>query len=141
MTGLFPPGIAALRRIALSAAFCLTASAAFAAAPGGALTDAELEARARALSMELRCMVCQNQSIDDSDAPLAADLRKLIREQVRAGRTNAEILDFVEERYGEFALLKPRFDLKNAPLWALPFLLVLAGFLLMRSFFRRASKD
>ena len=109
--------------------------------PGEAFKDEALEARARSLSMELRCMVCQNQSIDDSDAPLAADLRNLIRAQIQSGKTDAEILDFIEDRYGEFALLKPRFDIKNAPLWGLPFLLVLAGFFLMRSFFRNAPKN
>ena len=86
-------------------------------------------------------MVCQNQSIDDSDAPLAADLRMVIREQIQAGKTDDEILDFIENRYGEFALLKPRINIKNAPLWGLPFLLVIAGFFLVRSFFRNASKD
>ena len=86
-------------------------------------------------------MVCQNQSIDDSDAPLAKDLRMLIREQIKAGKTDDEILVFIEDRYGEFALLKPRFDIKNAPLWGLPFLLILAGIFLMRSFFRNAPKN
>ncbi|MAA77558.1 MAG: cytochrome c-type biogenesis protein CcmH [Rhodobiaceae bacterium] len=109
--------------------------------PGEAFKDEALEARARSLSMELRCMVCQNQSIDDSDAPLAKDLRILIREQIKAGKTDYEILDFIEDRYGEFALLKPRFDIKNAPLWALPFLLILAGIFFMRSFFRNAPKN
>jgi cytochrome c-type biogenesis protein CcmH len=109
--------------------------------PGEAFKDEALEARARSLSMELRCMVCQNQSIDDSDAPLAKDLRMLIREQIKAGKTDDEILVFIEDRYGEFALLKPRFDFKNAPLWALPFLLILAGIFLMRSFFRNAPKN
>ena len=109
--------------------------------PGEAFKDEALEARARSLSMELRCMVCQNQSIDDSDAPLAKDLRMLIREQIKAGKTDDEILVFIEDRYGEFALLKPRFDIKNAPLWALPFLLILAGIFLMRSLFRNAPKN
>ena len=109
--------------------------------PGEAFKDEALEARARSLSMELRCMVCQNQSIDDSDAPLAKDLRMLIREQIKAGKTDDEILVFIEDRYGEFALLKPRFDIKNAPLWALPFLLILAGIFLMRSFFGNAPKN
>ena len=109
--------------------------------PGEAFKDETLEARARSLSMELRCMVCQNQSIDDSDAPLAKDLRMLIREQIKAGKTDDEILVFIEDRYGEFALLKPRFDIKNAPLWALPLVLILAGIFLMRSFFRNAPKN
>ena len=121
--------------------FFLYVSPAMAISPGEAFKDYALEERARSLSLELRCMVCQNQSIDDSDAPLAADLRNLIREQIQAGKTDAEILDFIEDRYGEFALLKPRFDIKNAPLWGLPFLLVLAGFFLMRSFFRNAPKN
>lgn len=120
---------------------CMSAYPALAISPGEAFADDALEERARSLSMELRCMVCQNQSIDDSDAPLAADLRMLIREQIQAGKTDDEILDFIEDRYGEFALLKPRLDIKNAPLWGLPFLLVIAGFFLMRSFFRNAPKD
>ena len=120
---------------------CISVYPAFAISPGEAFADDALEERARSLSMELRCMVCQNQSIDDSDAPLAADLRMLIREQIQAGKTDDEILDFIEDRYGEFALLKPRLDIKNAPLWGLPFLLVIAGFFLMRSFFRNAPKD
>ena len=119
----------------------LCASPVLAIIPGEAFKDEALEARARSLSMELRCMVCQNQSIDDSDAPLAKDLRMLIREQIKAGKTDDEILVFIEDRYGEFALLKPRFDIKNAPLWALPFLLILAGIFLMRSFFRNAPKN
>ena len=120
---------------------CISAYPAFAISPGEAFTDDALEERARSLSMELRCMVCQNQSIDDSDAPLAKDLRMLIREQIKAGKTDDEILVFIEDRYGEFALLKPRFDIKNAPLWGLPFLLILAGIFLMRSFFRNAPKN
>ena len=120
---------------------CISAYPAFAISPGEAFADDALEVRARSLSTELRCMVCQNQSIDDSDAPLAADLRMLIRDQIQAGKTDDEILDFIEDRYGEFALLKPRLDIKNAPLWGLPFLLVIAGFFLMRSFFRNAPKD
>ena len=120
---------------------CISAYPAFAINPGEAFTDDALEERARSLSMELRCMVCQNQSIDDSDAPLAADLRMVIREQIQGGKTDDEILDFIENRYGEFALLKPRLNIKNAPLWGLPFLLVIVGFFLMRSFFRNASKD
>src|SRR5713101_2150676 len=73
------------------------------------LSDSTLEARARALSKELRCMVCQNQSIDDSDAPLAGDLRVLVRERLKAGDGDQQVLDFLVARYGEFVLLKPRF--------------------------------
>ena len=76
--------------------------------PDEMLTDPVLEARARALSKELRCMVCQNQSIDDSDAPLAHDLRVLVRERLKAGDSDQQVLDFLVARYGEFVLLKPR---------------------------------
>ncbi|MEP9388798.1 cytochrome c-type biogenesis protein [Mesorhizobium sp. KR9-304] len=95
--------------------------------PGEALADPGLEARARALSAELRCMVCQNQSIDLSDAELARDLRVLVRERLMAGDSDAEVLDYVVSRYGEFVLLKPRFNLRNALLWGTPVVLLGAG--------------
>ncbi len=100
---------------------------AIAVQPGEMLADPALEARARALSAELRCMVCQNQSIDDSDAELAHDLRVLVRERLAAGDSDEQILDFVVARYGEFVLLKPRFNIRNALLWATPIALLLAG--------------
>ena len=107
---------------------------AFALTPDELLKDPVLEARARAISAQLRCLVCQKQSIDDSDAQLAHDLRKLVREQITAGKTDAEAMDFIVERYGEFVLLKPRFEASTMLLWATPFVvLVLAGgALLMR---------
>jgi cytochrome c-type biogenesis protein CcmH len=95
--------------------------------PGEALADPALEARARALSAELRCMVCQNQSIDLSDAELAHDLRVLVRERLAAGDSDKEVLDYVVSRYGEFVLLKPRFSLRNALLWGTPVLLLVIG--------------
>lgn len=95
--------------------------------PGEALPDPALEARARTLSAELRCMVCQNQSIDLSDAELAHDLRILVRERLVAGDSDEEVLDYVVSRYGEFVLLKPRFSLQNAVLWGAPVALLLAG--------------
>ena len=95
--------------------------------PGEALADPALEARARALSTELRCMVCQNQSIDLSDAELAHDLRVLVRERLMAGDSDEEVLDYVVSRYGEFVLLKPSFSLRNALLWGTPVLLLVAG--------------
>ena len=104
---------------------------AFAAMPDEVLKDTGLEARARIISKELRCMVCQNQSIDDSDAQLAKDLRIIVRERLVAGDSDAAILDFVEARYGEFVLLKPRFNAHTIALWASPFVLVLAGVLLI----------
>jgi cytochrome c-type biogenesis protein CcmH len=96
--------------------------------PDEVLDDAALEARARALSVELRCLVCQNQSIDDSDAPLARDLRILIRERLVAGDTDGEVIDFVVARYGEFVLLKPPFAPHTWILWlASPVLLGLGA--------------
>ena len=103
----------------------------FAAMPDEILKDSGLEARARVISKELRCMVCQNQSIDDSDAQLAKDLRIIVRERLVAGDSDAAILHFVEARYGEFVLLKPRFNAHTIALWASPFALVLAGMLLI----------
>jgi cytochrome c-type biogenesis protein CcmH len=115
-------------RMALVAlALCVTVLPALAVQPGEQLADPALEARARTLSAELRCMVCQNQSIDDSDAALAHDLRVLVRERLKAGDSDQQILDFVVGRYGEFVLLKPRYNLRNAVLWATPVLLLLVG--------------
>ena len=88
--------------------------------PDEILSDPALEARARTLSAELRCMVCQNQSIDDSDAPLAHDLRVLLRERIVAGDSDDEVMDFLVARYGEFILLKPRFNWNTALLWIVP---------------------
>jgi cytochrome c-type biogenesis protein CcmH len=99
--------------------------------PGEALSDPALEARARVLSAELRCMVCQNQSIDLSDAELAHDLRVLVRERLTAGDSDEEVLDYVVSRYGEFVLLKPRLSLRNALLWGTPVLLLLGGIALL----------
>ncbi|MFO0992378.1 MAG: cytochrome c-type biogenesis protein [Hyphomicrobiales bacterium] len=102
--------------------------------PSEMLKDPALEARARALSAELRCLVCQNQSIDESEATLAKDLRVLIRERLTAGDSDQAIMDFVVARYGEFVLLKPRFSAETALLWLGPFVIVVvaAGFMLIR---------
>ena len=100
---------------------------AFAVQPNEVLADKELEARARTISAELRCLVCQNQSIDDSDADLAKDLRVIVRERLTQGDDNSEVLDYVVARYGEFVLLKPRFSLQTALLWGAPVLLLLGG--------------
>ncbi|HEY0300803.1 MAG TPA: cytochrome c-type biogenesis protein, partial [Rhizomicrobium sp.] len=105
----------------------LAASAAFAVTPDEMLKDPALEARARALSGELRCMVCQNQSIDDSDAPLARDLRILVRERLSAGDSDRQVIDFLVARYGEFVLLRPRFTWHTAILWLAPFVVILIG--------------
>ncbi len=95
--------------------------------PKEMLANPILEARARALSKDLRCMVCQNQSIDDSDAPLAHDLRVLVRERLKAGDSDAQVLDFLVARYGEFVLLKPPLSWQTAALWGLPPALLVIG--------------
>jgi cytochrome c-type biogenesis protein CcmH len=92
------------------------------------LADPPLEARARAISHDLRCMVCQNQSIDDSEAPLARDLRLLVRERLKKGDSDTEVVDFMVARYGEFVLLKPRLSWHTVILWAAPLAVLLAGF-------------
>ena len=106
-------------------ALCL-ASPAHAVDPGEILPDAALEQRARAISSELRCLVCQNQSIDDSNAPLAKDLRVLVRERLTAGESDRAVVDYIVARYGDFVLLKPPFNSHTLLLWFAP-LLCLAG--------------
>ena len=91
------------------------------------LPDPALESRAREISHELRCMVCQNQSIDDSEAPLARDLRLLVRERLKAGDSDSQVVDFMVARYGEFVLLKPRFNWHTAILWAAPLTILILG--------------
>jgi cytochrome c-type biogenesis protein CcmH len=107
----------------------------FAITPDEILKDSVLEARARALSAGMRCLVCQNQSIDDSDAPLARDLRNLIRERLTAGDSDDQITGFIVARYGEFVLLKPRLSNRTMLLWGLPFASLLLGALFL--FWRR----
>src|SRR6201985_2024159 len=111
------------KRTALSilvACLVFGAPAARAVLPDEVMADPAKEARARELSRELRCMVCQNQSIDDSEAPLARDLRLLVRERLKAGDSNTQVLDFLVSRYGELVLLKPRFGWDTAVLWLAP---------------------
>jgi cytochrome c-type biogenesis protein CcmH len=102
-------------------------SAAHAVQPDEIMADPAKEARARELSRELRCMVCQNQSIDDSEAPLARDLRLLVRERIAAGDSNSQVIDFLVARYGQFVLLKPRFERETWLLWLLTPLLLAGG--------------
>ena len=127
----------------LIAAIWLLASAsapAFAVQPDEMLPDPALEARARALSQELRCMVCQNQSIDDSDAPLARDLRLLVRERITAGDSDKQVMDFLVARYGEFVLLKPRLNPRTALLWLLPPLALMGGGIALWIYSRRRER-
>ena len=105
----------------------IASSNSWAVQPEEMLKDPKLEARARELSRELRCMVCQNQSIDESEAPLARDLRVLVRERLTKGDTDQQVLDFLVARYGEFVLLKPPLESKTIVLWALPPVALLAG--------------
>jgi cytochrome c-type biogenesis protein CcmH len=105
----------------------LAAPVAHAVEPSEMLKDPVLEARARTLSAELRCMVCQNQSIDDSEAPLAADIRVLLRQRLVAGDSDQQVIDYLVDRYGEFILLKPPFNWHTLILWAVPPLVLIAG--------------
>ena len=114
-------------RLALTAAAAVLCMAATAADPEARLKDPAQEARARSLFRQIRCLVCQNESIDDSDADLADDLRKLVRVQISQGRTDAEVRKYLTDRYGDFVLLKPRFSAGNAILWIGPFAVVLIG--------------
>ena len=110
--------------------------------PGEALADPALEARARALSVEFRCLVCQNQSIDDSDAPLARDLRAMVRARLLAGDSDQDIRAAVTARYGEFVLFRPRFGGGTAVLWLLPLLLLgIAGWFVTRMFSSTTSSE
>lgn len=120
-----------MKRI-LSCAFAfavMMGSSAYAVQPDEIMSDPAKEARARDLSRELRCMVCQNQSIDDSEAPLARDLRLLVRERIAAGDSDAQVIDFLVARYGEFVLLRPRLEWHTLLLWGLPPAALLAGML------------
>ena len=127
-----------MRRLALILAFLLCfAPLAHAVQPDEIMADPAQEARARNLSRELRCMVCQNQSIDDSDAPLARDLRLLVRERIASGATDAQVMDFLVQRYGEFVLLKPRANAHNLLLWLLPPLALTGGVLALWFGYRR----
>ena len=101
---------------------------AYAVQPDEVLGDSRLEARARTLSEGFRCLVCQNQSIDESDASLARDLRLLIRERLTKGDSDQQITDFIVARYGDYVLLKPRLTAKTLVLWAAPFLVIVVGF-------------
>lgn len=113
--------------VLLAAGFCMAA----ASDPSERLPDPGQEARARAIFAEVRCLVCQNESIDDSSAELAADLRLLVRDQIKSGKSDDQVRTYLTDRYGEFVLLKPAFSWGNAVLWTAPFVVVILGVLLL----------
>lgn len=128
-----------LAALLLGFSLMIYGSAALAVNPDEILPDPQLESRARQISAELRCMVCQNESIDDSNAELARDLRILVRERLTSGDTDKQVIDFVVDRYGEFVLLKPRFNAQTALLWGFPVLILLIGGVALGFAFRRRS--
>ncbi|MEO0496332.1 MAG: cytochrome c-type biogenesis protein [Pseudomonadota bacterium] len=128
-------------RLLLVIAMMFAASPVWALNPDERLADPVLEERARVLSKELRCLVCQNQSIDDSDADLARDLRVVVRERLTEGDTNAQVLDYLVARYGEWVLLKPRLGLHTMLLWVLPGLLLVGAIILGRGLFRAKADE
>jgi cytochrome c-type biogenesis protein CcmH len=130
-----------LIRVGAFALAVLVAPAAHAVQPDEIMADPVKEARARDLSRELRCMVCQNQSIDDSEAPLARDLRLLVRERIAAGDSDSQVIDFLVARYGEFVLLKPRFERQTLLLWLLTPLALASGGLALWVHGRRRAKS
>lgn len=123
--------------------FCalLISSPVAAVLPEEQLADPALEARARQISQELRCVVCQNQSIDDSDAPLAADLRAIVRERLTAGDTDEEVMAYIVARYGNFVLLKPPLDMQTILLWSAPLLVLIPGGLGLVLYLRRRGRS
>ena len=123
--------------VALAAIFCMAA----ASDPSERLPDPAQEAQARAIFRDLRCLVCQNESIDDSEAPLAKDLRQIVRAQVAAGKSEPEIKRFMTDRYGEFVLLRPTFSPGNLALWLAPFAVVLLGAALLLAKLRNRTPE
>ncbi len=126
-----------IQTVALFLTLLFTSLPAFAFNPDEVLSDPALEARARGLTVQLRCMVCQNQSIDDSNAELARDLRVLVRERLTQGDSDEAVINYVVSRYGEFVLLKPRFSARTIALWGAPIALILIGATAIVVFARR----
>ena len=128
-----------MRCAIILAATLLWCSAALAVDPGEALNDPALEQRARDISKELRCLVCQNQSIDDSDADLARELRLIVRERLTAGDSDAEVVAFMTDRYGDWVLLRPPFNQRTGLLWIGPGLVFAAAAVAAGLYLRRRS--
>ncbi|NVM41782.1 cytochrome c-type biogenesis protein CcmH [Ochrobactrum intermedium] len=117
----------AFAALLLGAALAFQGTAALAVNPDEVLSDPVLEKRARTISGELRCMVCQNESIDDSNAELARDLRILVRDRLKEGDSDEQVMDFIVDRYGEFVLLRPRLNARTVLLWGFPVVILLIG--------------
>jgi cytochrome c-type biogenesis protein CcmH len=128
-----------VRRILLALALCLAPLAALGVQPDEVLPDPVLEARARAITGELRCVVCRSESIDESNAEIARDLRLLVRERITAGDTDPEVIAYVVDRYGEFVLFRPPMTWRNAPLWLSGPAILLVGGSLAFAFIRRRA--
>ena len=126
-----------MKALFLGLVLCLAAVSAGAVNPDEMLDDPALEARAREISKGLRCLVCQNQSIDDSDANLARDLRVLVRERLVAGDSDGQVIDYVVSRYGDFVLMRPPFKATTYALWLGPALIGGLGILAVMAFYRR----
>ena len=129
-----------MRALLLSLMLSLMAMPAFAVLPSEILKDPALEERARDISKGLRCLVCQNQSIDDSDATLARDLRVLVRERLVSGDSNKQVMDYVVSRYGDFVLLNPPFKTGTLVLWIGPFVFLLIGLIALGALFRKRKQ-
>src|SRR5260221_2474670 len=119
----------------------LVSAPAYAVRPDEMLADPALEARAREVGQELRCLVCRNQSIDDSDADLAHDLRVLVRDRIKAGDSNDQVVAFVRARYGDFVLLRPPFETGTLLLWGGPALILLLGAFGIHRYYRHRRRD
>ncbi|HEX5319449.1 MAG TPA: cytochrome c-type biogenesis protein [Stellaceae bacterium] len=125
-----------MTRLALALILLLAASPAWAVRPDEMLPDPALEARARTVGEELRCLVCRNQSIEDSEADLAHDLRVLVRQRIAAGDSDKQVVDYIRSRYGDFVLLRPPFEWSTALLWGGPLILLLIGIAMAWRFYR-----
>ncbi len=123
-----------------SAVTLFTGTNIYSVEPEEFMQNPELESKARNISKKVRCMVCQNQSIDESDAPLAKDLRILIRKKIKEGNTEDEIYKFLTDRYGDFILLKPPFKIKTSFLWLLPFVFLIIGIFVLSWHHKRSKK-
>ena len=127
-----------IRILVIAFLFIAGTGSAWAVLPDEMLKDPALELRARDISQGLRCLVCQNQAIDDSNAPLAKDLRTIVRERLSAGDSDTQVVDYVVQRYGNYVLLKPPFQADTLLLWLLPFILMVLGLFIAWRFFKQS---